>query len=437
MSDLVETPRFVCALGAIKTVQAIERAVPILHSGPGCGAKLAGGISEQNGGSPSGYISPQIYPCSNIGEREVVFGGAERLRQTIENALKVIDGDLFVALTGCTSALVGDDAEEVVRSFKGADKPVILADTPGFIGNNIRGHEIVLDSLIDQYMRPAKSEAGLVNIWATVPYQDAFWHGNIRALEKLVASLGLRSNTVFGPRKGVAALDRVPAASLNILASPWVGLGAVRKLEEKFGTPYLHIPTIPIGPHATGEFLRAVGRAAGLPDSTAETAIRAGEEEYYYYIERSADVFLETRAMARRFVVIADSDYTLAVSRFLVNDMGLFPSKLYITDDAPIEHREHVAGYFAEFLHGIKAEVEFSADGGAIHEEIRNTDFYGRPLILGSYWERSLAKELRGHYVGLAMPVVDRLILDRSYVGYDGALRLLEDIYGIVLETFI
>ena len=437
MSDLVETPRFVCALGAIKTVQAIERAVPILHSGPGCGAKLAGGISEQNGGSPSGYISPQIYTCSNIGEREVVFGGAERLRQTIENALKVIDGDLFVALTGCTSALVGDDAEEVVRSFKGADKPVILADTPGFIGNNIRGHEIVLDSLIDQYMRPAKSEAGLVNIWATVPYQDAFWHGNIRALEKLVASLGLRSNTVFGPRKGVAALDRVPAASLNILASPWVGLGAVRKLEEKFGTPYLHIPTIPIGPHATGEFLRAVGRAAGLPDSTAETAIRAGEEEYYYYIERSADVFLETRAMARRFVVIADSDYTLAVSRFLVNDIGLFPSKLYITDDAPIEHREHVAGYFAEFLHGIKAEVEFSADGGAIHEEIRNTDFYGRPLILGSYWERSLAKELRGHYVGLAMPVVDRLILDRSYVGYDGALRLLEDIYGIVLETFI
>ena len=437
MSDLVDQPRFVCALGAIKSVQAIERAVPILHSGPGCGAKLAGGISEQNGGSPSGYISPQIYPCSNIGEREVVFGGAERLRQTIENALKVIDGDIFVALTGCTSALVGDDAEEVVRSFKGSDKPVILADTPGFIGNNIRGHEIVLDALIDQYMKPAKVEAGLVNIWATVPYQDAFWHGNLRALERLVSSLGLKPNTIFGPRRGVAALDRVSAASLNILASPWAGLAAVRKLEDKFGTPYIQYPTIPIGPYETGEFLRAVGSAAGVPSSRVEEAIRAGEEEYYYYIERSADIFLETRAMARRFTVIADSDYTLAISRFLVNDMGLFPSKLYITDDAPIEHRERIAGYFGGFLHGIKAEVEFSADGGAIHEEIGNTEFYGRPLILGSYWEKSLSKELRGHYVGVAMPVVDRLVLDRSYVGYEGALRLLEDIYGVVLETFI
>jgi nitrogenase molybdenum-iron protein beta chain len=437
VSDLVDQPRFVCALGAIKSVQAIERAVPILHSGPGCGAKLAGGISEQNGGSPSGYISPQIYPCSNIGEREVVFGGAERLRQTIENALKVIDGDIFVALTGCTSALVGDDAEEVVRSFKGSDKPVILADTPGFIGNNIRGHEIVLDALIDQYMKPAKVEAGLVNIWATVPYQDAFWHGNLRALERLVSSLGLKPNTIFGPRRGVAALDRVSAASLNILASPWAGLAAVRKLEDKFGTPYIQYPTIPIGPYETGEFLRAVGSAAGVPSSRVEEAIRAGEEEYYYYIERSADIFLETRAMARRFTVIADSDYTLAISRFLVNDMGLFPSKLYITDDAPIEHRERIAGYFGGFLHGIKAEVEFSADGGAIHEEIVNTEFYGRPLILGSYWEKSLSKELRGHYVGVAMPVVDRLVLDRSYVGYEGALRLLEDIYGVVLETFI
>jgi nitrogenase molybdenum-iron protein beta chain len=437
MSDLVEAPRFVCALGAIKSVQAIDRAVPVLHSGPGCGAKLAGGISEQNGGSPSGYISPQIYPCSNIGEREVVFGGADRLRQTIENALKVIDGDIFVALTGCTSALVGDDAEEVVRSFKGAEKPVILADTPGFIGNNIRGHEIVLDALIEQYMKPARLEAGLVNIWATVPYQDAFWHGNLRALERLVAALGLKPNTIFGPRKGIAALDRVSAASLNILASPWAGLDAVRKLEAKFGTPYMHYPTIPIGPCEAGEFLRAVGAAAGVPSPRVEEAIRAGEEEYYYYIERSADVFLETRAMARRFAVIADSDYCLAVSRFLVNDMGLFPSKLYITDDAPIEHRDRITGYFGDFLHGIKAEVEFSVDGGAIHEEIRNTNFYGRPLILGSYWERSLAKELRGHYVGIAMPVVDRLILDRSYVGYEGALRLLEDIYGIVLETFI
>jgi nitrogenase molybdenum-iron protein beta chain len=35
------------------------------------------------------------------------------------------------------------------------------------------------------------------------------------------------------------------------------------------------------------------------------------------------------------------------------------------------------------------------------------------------------------------MPVSQRLILDRSYVGYDGALRLLEDIYSVVLETSI
>jgi nitrogenase molybdenum-iron protein beta chain len=34
------------------------------------------------------------------------------------------------------------------------------------------------------------------------------------------------------------------------------------------------------------------------------------------------------------------------------------------------------------------------------------------------------------------MPVMDRLVLDRGYVGYEGGLRLIEDIYGSVLGTY-
>lgn len=435
--DLVDQPRLVCALGAMKSVQAIDRAVPVLHSGPGCGPKLSGGMSDLNGGTSSGYISPQIFPCSNLGEKEVVFGGAEKLRQTIENALKVIDGDLFVALTGCTAELVGDDAGEVVRSFQDAGKPVILAETAGFKGSNLVGHELVLAALAEQYYQAGPPIPGLVNLWSTVPSHDPFWYGTLRSLEKLVASIGLTPNTIFGPCRGVSALNRVSGAALNLVVSPWVGLENAQRLEQKSGTPWLHYPVLPIGPHETANFLRTVGAATGVASAVTDQAIAEGEAEYSWQIERAADIFLETRAMARRFVIVADSTSTLAVSRFLVNDLGLFPSKLYITDDAPEPHRDRISGYFRDYLHGIEAEVEFTNDGGHIHDEIRSTDFYGRPLILGSYWEKSLSKELRGHHLALSMPVGDRLILDRSYVGYDGSLRLLEDIYSVVLETFI
>ena len=39
MAKILDQPRYKCALSAMQTIQSIEGAIPILHSGPGCGAK--------------------------------------------------------------------------------------------------------------------------------------------------------------------------------------------------------------------------------------------------------------------------------------------------------------------------------------------------------------------------------------------------------------
>lgn len=431
MAKILDQPRYKCAMTAMQTVQAIPRALPILHSGPGCAEKLGGSVGS------SGYFSPHIFPCTNISEKEVIFGGENRLRETIENALKVVDADFYVVLTGCTSEIVGDDVEEVVRSFENAEKPVIIASTPGFKGNNYIGHEWVIQAIIEQYLKPSETKTkGLVNIWAGIPLHDPFWLGNLRELERLVAELGLIPNTIFGHGRGIKNIDKIPEAEFNLLVSPWVGLSNVKLLEEKFGTPYLHYPTLPIGAFETSKFLRTVGEFAGLDKDKVEEIVARHEDEYYYYIERFADVFLETRVMAKRFVVVSDAQYSLAFTKFLVNDLGLFPSKQYITDDTPEEYREQVQGYFRELNYGIEAEVAFSSDGHQIHEEIRNTDFYGYPLILGSSWEKKIAKDTKAHYLTVSWPIVERLVINSSYVGYGGGLKLLEDIYSVVLTRF-
>ena len=39
--------------------------------------------------------------------------------------------------------------------------------------------------------------------------------------------------------------------------------------------------------------------------------------------------------------------------------------------------------------------------------------------------------------IGAGKPVKrDRLVFDRAYVGYTGALRLVEDIYSVILSDF-
>ena len=71
------------------------------------------------------------------------------MRSTIHNALRVIDADLFVVLSGCTGEIIGDDIKEVAQEFEDEEKPVIWAKTPGFKGNNyVQTKRDVIKSLL-------------------------------------------------------------------------------------------------------------------------------------------------------------------------------------------------------------------------------------------------------------------------------------------------
>jgi nitrogenase molybdenum-iron protein beta chain len=438
MSLVVEAPRHFCALGSQQTVLAIEGAAPILHAGPGCGSKLWSGLSFCNGFQGSGRFGGSAVSCTNVSEPEAVFGGVERLRRIIAGALKIIDADLFVVLTGCVPELVGDDSRQVVREFQAGGAPVVLAETGGFKGTTYQGHELVVKAIIDQYLKPAPARTpGLVNVWSVVPYLDPYWSGNLEALKELLDGIGLTANILFGPASGgVAAWQKIPAAQFNLVIAPWVGVGIAEALSEKFGTPFLHYPGLPIGAAATGHFLREVGAYAGVERERVEQLIRVQEERFFYYLERSADFLLEFRYdLPGRFVNIADSFYTVGVSRFLVNDLGLLPGPQFITDEPPLEYQALIRSQMAELTPEITALVSFTPDGGTIWRELRSHDNQ-RPLIIGSSWDKDLAAELKGYHLSINLPVTERLILDRGYVGYRGGLRLAEDIYGAVLSSY-
>ena len=441
MAKILDQPRYKCALAAMQTVHAIPGAIPILHSGPGCAAKL----NDNNG--TSGRFSPNIFPCTSISEKEVVFGGSNKLRSTIENALKVIDADLFVVLSGCTGEIIGDDIEEVTSNFADADKPVIWAKTPGFKGNNYVGHDWILKSVFEQYLEreevvkvwadadgePVK-EKGLVNLFVAPPQQDPYWLGNLREIENLLSAIGLKPNTIFGFGRGLDNLKKVPKAEYTILVSPWAGLESAKYLESRFGIKLLQYPVLPIGATETTKFLRAVSEFTGADKDLTERVITEKEAEFYYYIERFADTLLETRILGKRFTVVSDSEYTIAVTKFLVNDMGLFPEKLFIVDDAPKAFQQKITDEVNNLNYGIKTEVQFTTDGHDIHEQIKSLDFAGTPLILGSNWEKKLAAGLGAHYVNVSYPMLEKLVINDHIAGYSGGLHLLEQIFTAAMS---
>ena len=437
MSRFIEQPRTLCALGAQQTVAAIERTVPIVHAGPGCGFKLHLGLGFYNGFQGGGCFGGASIVSSNLVERDVVFGGEERLQSVIENALKVMDGDLYVVLTGCTSELIGDDVAAVVATFRRSGVPIVHAATGGLRGSNCLGHELVAHAIIDDLLTPQPERIpGLVNVWSSVPYQDTLWSGNLGVLRELLAGIGLQANVLFGPNSGgLSAWRQIPAAQFNLVVSPWIGVSVARKLEERYGTPWLHYPALPIGGVETSRFLRAVAEFAGVESAITEQHIRQREAEYYYYVERLADFVMEFRwDLPSRFTTIADSLYAIGLTRFLTNDIGLMPSFQFVTDTPPEEFRAEITRSFQEIAPGISAQVEFTGDGGTIHQALRKQEG-PPPILLGTSWDRDIARELGACHLSVGAPMTDRLVCSCAYAGYHGGLRLLEDLYSSILAS--
>lgn len=165
-------------------------------------------------------------------------------------------------------------------------------------------------------------------------------------------------------------------------------------------------------------------RVAGIDEAKIEAVINEHEDYYYYLIERYADLFLENRVINNQFTVVADAQYTLGITKFLANDLGLVPAKQFIVDDTPKQYRDAITEEFKKLNYGIEAEVVFETDGYKIHNQIEEHDYHGYPLILGSYYEKELAESLQGNYLNISWPVQDKVVLDDFYVGYTGGIRL-------------
>lgn len=378
-------------------------------------------------------------PSSNATENDVVFGGIKTLDNLIKSTLKIYDGDLFVVLTGCTGELIGDNVPDLVGKYQKAGYPIVYANTAGFKGNNIFGHETVVDAIIDQFVGNYEGEKkkGLVNLWFEVPYYNQNWRGDYQELARILRGAGLEVNVLFGPENpGVEAWKRIPQAQFNLLVSPWVGLKNMKTMEKKLDIPYLHYPVLPIGATETGKFLREVGKFAHVDEAKVEEVIKKHEDYFYYLISRYADLFLENRVINKQFTVVADAQYSLAITKFLVNDLGLIPAKQFVTDDTPKEHHEAIAAEFQNLNYGIKADVAFETDGFKIHEEIKSHDYHGYPLVLGGYYEKEVTEKLKGNYLNISWPVLDKVVFDDFYVGYTGGIRLIEDIYTVAVQRF-
>jgi len=443
MSNFIERPRFSCALGgALAVLRAIPRAIPVIHASAGCGQNLYIAANSGGGYLGGGYCGGNSLPSSNVVERDIVFGGEGRLREQIKTTLEVMDGDIYIVLTGCMVEMIGDDLDAVVSEFIEEEKPVLAIHTPSFRGNSYTGYDLVLSGLAKKYAAKQKEKKpNKVNVFGIVPAFDVFWEGNLREIKRLLEKLGLEVNTFFGEGETLEDIKNSSAASLNIVLSEVYGEQTARVFEETHGIPYIRTE-LPIGAHATEDFLNKVSEKLNIGRQITDAVIKDEKKLYYSYVERLADIYNDID-LQRYAIVVGDYNYAPAITKFLSDELGWLPELTVVTDLPEDNVKEKIASSLDSMKSGLKTKVRFDTNTSSVKKYIaevwqrnRNERYYDSMMpavIVGSAFERDLAAEFNLPLVTATYPVTNRVVLNRAYAGINGGLSLTEDIFSVLV----
>jgi nitrogenase molybdenum-iron protein beta chain len=428
-SRVVEAPRFGCALaGVYEATIGLKSAVPILHSGSGCGMSQIHGTGFAGGFNSTGDYGGTNVPCSSLVEEHVIFGGEQKLRDLIETSLKMFHAELFVIISGCVPSLIGDDVDAVTEEFRD-QAPIIHVNAPGFNGNSFEGYELFFESLIDQLLTSKKKKKNLVNIFGIVPFQHIFWKGELKSIKDLLKAIGVEANMIFTEFDTLDSLQKIPEAEYNLVFSPWVGHRTVKKLEEKFKTPFISFPGVPIGPIQTSRFLRKVKDKLNLEGKNVEDFIAEEERRVYQLMEYGADSIIVVNPNSY-FAVVADTNTAISITKFLTDEISLLPEIIQITDEPPIELRESIVKEFQSKEISYTPEVIFEKDSYRIKKNLENRSF---TVLFGSSIESTVAEGFRALHLTITFPSYNRLVLGDNYVGYDGGAHFVENSRSIKL----
>ncbi|MDR1947317.1 MAG: nitrogenase iron-molybdenum cofactor biosynthesis protein NifE [Desulfovibrio sp.] len=248
--------------GARVVLNPITDAFHIVHGPIGC----ASYTWDIRGSLSSGSELYRNSFSTDLQERDVVFGGAEKLAAAVDEVMQVYAPRLIFIYCTCIVGVIGDDAEAVCRNAERKyGNRVIAVKAPGFSGNKAAGYRLAGEALMHLLM-PHKNQArsGGVNILGDYNLAGEMW-----IIEKYMRAIGVPVISTFTGDSSYKRLLRAPSARLNVVQCAGSMIYLARLMEKEFGIPWIKASFF--GIEDTGTAIRQVADLVG----SAETRRRA------------------------------------------------------------------------------------------------------------------------------------------------------------------
>ncbi len=221
--------------GSRVVLYPIVDAVHLIHGPIGCAAytwDIRGSISS----------GPELHRLSfstDLGERDVVFGGEKKLERALRELIDEYQPKAAFVYSTCIVGVIGDDIQAVckrVATQKGI--PVLPVHSEGFRGTKKDGYRAACSALFE--LVGTGSTDGIsprsINIVGDFNLAGETW-----MIRKYYEQMGVPVVATMTGDGRIDDIRRSHGAALNVVQCSGSMIHLAKMMEEKFGIPYIRV----------------------------------------------------------------------------------------------------------------------------------------------------------------------------------------------------
>ncbi len=274
-----------CAFAGSKGVVfgPIKDMVHLVHGPIGCayftwGTRRNLARAEEGGDNFSNYCV-----CTDMKETDIVFGGEKKLKQAIDEVVRIFKPEAITVSATCPVGLIGDDIEAVSREAeKEHGIKIVPSRCEGYRGvSQSAGHHIASNLLMEHLIGTEELENPTpfdINIFGEYNIGGDLWE-----IQPILEKIGYRIVSSLTGDGSFHKISQAHKAKLSILLCHRSINYTNRMMEEKYGIPWLKVNYV--GTMGTTRSLQKMAEFFDNPELTRKTEEIIAEETGKYAAE--------------------------------------------------------------------------------------------------------------------------------------------------------
>lgn len=304
-------------INSLAALESIEDSVLIAHSPQGCvGCATAGADGYRVGQIHRGveHVRNTRIFCTNLDQKSVIFGGEQKLRDTVALAVERYNPKLVFIFSSCASGIIGDDIDAIAANLQDEyDAVIVPVHCEGFKSKICASGFDAAFIAINKYIlkgQKIEKQDNLVNLFAptSISYADQ------KEMERMLSLIGMEANYIPF-YSSYEKIKKIPAAAASTAICKVFADEFMIELEQDYGIPYSHT-VMPIGIRNTDKWFLGIAKQVGK-EKEAKEIIEAEHKRIQPLVDE-----IKERLQGKKVFICGGTGRSFAAA-VLIEDFGM------------------------------------------------------------------------------------------------------------------